>query len=40
MKNIMKLVLALVVVGAFGSVFAEPSGTGGGPWKACATCRK
>jgi hypothetical protein len=40
MKNIMKFILALVVVGAFSSAFAEPSGTGGGVLKVCATCKK
>jgi hypothetical protein len=40
MKNIMKLVLALVVVAGFGTAVAEPSGTGGGVLKSCSTCRR
>jgi hypothetical protein len=40
MKNIMKFILALVVVGAFGWALADPGSGGGGVLKACATCKR
>ncbi len=39
MKNIIKVVLAVIVVWVSGAALAEPSNSGG-PFKPCATCKK
>jgi hypothetical protein len=39
MKNIIKVILAIVVVWVSGAALAEPSNSGG-ILKACATCKK
>jgi hypothetical protein len=40
MKSIIKVVFAAVVLVGSGVAFANPWSGGGGPTKACATCKK